>query len=113
MDRTISALAQYGAGLQFANLTPAVVHECKRRLIDALGCGLAAFDADAVRIARELALRAEGVGGATVLGTGRRTLPELAAFANAVMVRYLDGNDCYPGGGGHPSDAIPAVLAAA
>jgi 2-methylcitrate dehydratase len=30
-----------------------------------------------------------------------------------VMVRYLDGNDCYPGGGGHPSDAIPAVLAAA
>ena len=40
-------------------------------------------------------------------------LPELAAFANGVMVRYLDGNDAYPGGGGHPSDVIAAVLAAA
>src|SRR5262249_17321857 len=37
-----------------------------------------------------------------------------AAFANGVMVRYLDGNDIFNlGGGGHPSDAIPALIAAA
>jgi 2-methylcitrate dehydratase len=48
-----------------------------------------------------------------VLGTARRALPELAAFANAAMGRYLDGNDCFPGGGGHPSGVIAAVLAAA
>lgn len=48
-----------------------------------------------------------------MLGTARRTLPELAAFANGVMIRYLDGNDTFPGGGGHPSDVMAAVLAAA
>ncbi|HEY2138392.1 MAG TPA: MmgE/PrpD family protein, partial [Xanthobacteraceae bacterium] len=64
-------------------------------------------------IARALALRAEAADGARVLGTARRALPELAAFANATMARYLDGNDCFPGGGGHPSGVISAVLAAA
>src|SRR3954466_9295447 len=29
------------------------------------------------------------------------------------MFRYLDGNDTYPGGGGHPSDTLAAVLAMA
>ena len=60
-----------------------------------------------------LALRAEAADGARVLGTARRALPELAAFANAAMGRYLDGNDCFPGGGGHPSGVIAPVLAAA
>ena len=58
-------------------------------------------------------MRSEAAGGARVLGTARRALPELAAFANATMGRYLDGNDCFPGGGGHPSGVIAPVLAAA
>ncbi len=41
--------------------------------------------------------------------------PELAAFANGIMVRALDFNDVNKGhrAGGHPSDVIPAVLAVA
>jgi 2-methylcitrate dehydratase len=39
---------------------------------------------------------------------------EAATFANSVMIRYLDFNDTYTSiGEGHPSDAIPAVLAVA
>ena len=38
----------------------------------------------------------------------------MAAFANAVMVRYLDANDTFISrGSGHPSDVFAAVLAAA
>jgi len=38
----------------------------------------------------------------------------MAAFANTVMVRYLDANDSYNSvGSGHPSDSLGAVLAAA
>ncbi len=38
----------------------------------------------------------------------------MAAFANGVMVRYLDWSDSYISrGSGHPSDMIPAVLALA
>jgi 2-methylcitrate dehydratase len=49
---------------------------------------------------------------ATVLGTGHRSTPEAAAFANGVLFRYLDYNDTYlskePA---HPSDNLAAVLA--
>ena len=113
MDRLLQEITDRVCALQFADLPASVAHECRRRIIDTLGCGIAAFDCEPARMARALAQRADVRSGATVLGTGHRTLPELAAFANGVMTRYLDGNDCYPGGGGHPSDAIPALLAVA
>jgi len=112
-DATIRRIADYAAGLRFEDLSSDTVHACKRRIADTLGCAIAAFDAEPCRIARALALRAEIADGARVLGTARRALPELAAFANAAMARYLDGNDCFPGGGGHPSGVIAPVLAAA
>ncbi|MCW5603711.1 MAG: MmgE/PrpD family protein [Burkholderiales bacterium] len=99
--------------LEYGQLPEHVVHDCKRRIIDTIGCGLGAFHAEPCRIARQMALRAEVENGALVLGTGSRTLPELAAFANGVMMRYLDGNDSYPGGGGHASDAISAIISVA
>jgi len=112
-DATISRIADYAEGLRVADLPTEAVHACKRRIADTLACGIAAFDAEPSRIVRALALRAEPADGAQVLGTARRALPELAAFANAAMARYLDGNDCFPGGGGHPSGVIAPVLAAA
>src|SRR3982074_3400864 len=111
-DPTIRRIAVYARGLRFADLPTEAVNACKRRIADTLACGIAAFDAEPSRIVRALALRAGVAGGARVRGTPRRALPELAAFANAAMARYLDGNDCFPGGGGHPSGVIAPVLAA-
>ncbi|MBE7198917.1 MAG: MmgE/PrpD family protein [Parafilimonas terrae] len=106
-------LAAYVHGLRFEDLDPATVETVKIHLIDALGCGLAALDAGPVRICREIAL-SDGAGSATVLGTDRRTSPELAAFANGVAIRYEDFNDVYVGREpGHPSDTIAACLAVA
>jgi 2-methylcitrate dehydratase len=112
-DSTVRRIADYAAGLSFADLPADAVHACKRRIADTLACGIAGFDAEPCRIARAIALRAEVADGGRVLGTTRRVLPELAAFANAAMARYLDGNDCFPGGGGHPSGVIAPALAAA
>src|ERR671930_29493 len=51
---------------------------------------------------------------ATVLGSGQETSPDLATFANGVMIRYLDFNDGYTSKeSGHPSDAVAAVLSPA
>jgi len=114
MDSTVERIVDLAMALRFADLPAAVVHDCKRRVIDTLGCGLGAFDETPVRIARTLATRAAPErAGALILGTAQRTLPELAAFANGVACRFLDGNDTYPGGGGHPSDVIAPVLAVA
>jgi 2-methylcitrate dehydratase len=113
MDHSTKSIAEFATRLRYADLPAELVHDCKRRIIDTIGCAIAAFDEEPVRIARAVALRAEAAHGATVIGTAHRTLPELAAFANAVASRFIEGNDTYPGGGGHPSDAILPVLAVA
>jgi len=113
-DRFSQLIADYVTTLDDSALAPAVVHEVKRRVLDSLGVGLAAFEDDAPRIARALARQVPLSDGATLLGTTHRTTPDLAAFANGVLVRYLDYNDTYlslePL---HPSDVIPALLALA
>src|SRR5258708_221128 len=112
MDASISRIVDYASTLTYGDLPAQVVHECKRRIIDSIGCARGAFDEAPPGIARGLAARVEVPDGARIFGTAQRSLPELATFANGGMVRYLDGNDVFPGGGGHPSDVIPAVLAA-
>jgi 2-methylcitrate dehydratase len=82
-------------------------------VVDAVGCAIAAVDADPCRIARTLAAGRSAIAGASAIGVERPSTPELAAFTNACMVRYLDYNDTYSSrSGGHPSDMVPGVLAA-
>ena len=112
MDRMIEQLAGYAAELSYEDLPPAAVHECKRRLIDTLGCLVGAFDAEPSVIARAVARRSFGTPSARILGTQESTTVELAAFANGTMLRFLDFNDAYFGkSSGHPSDNFAAVLA--
>jgi 2-methylcitrate dehydratase len=114
MDSMIEQLAEYAVGLRYRDLTPEAVHECKRRLIDTLGCLAGGFGAGPSIIARSLARRGRGDPSARILGTQERSTPELAAFANGVMMRYLDFNDaCFGKSAGHPSDVFAAVLAEA
>ncbi len=113
-DPVVERLARYATGIGYDNLPGEVVHQVKRLVIDSMGCGLAAGDADPVRAARDLALLVHGSSPATLLGTTETTTPDMAAFVNGTMVRYLDFNDSYNGKDiAHPSDNIPAVLAAA
>src|SRR5688572_26548560 len=107
-DTTIKTITDFATATTYSSIPVAVRRDCTRRLIVTLACALAAYHELPCRIGRELAQRVAVPGGAYILGTTTRTLPELAAYANGVMVRYLDGNDAYPGGGGHPSDMIPA-----
>ncbi len=107
-------LADYTSQLTFDQLPPEAILEAKRRVIDALGCAMGAYDAEPAQIARKVAQLSSNPQGATVLTTGHKTSPDLAAFASGVMMRYLDFNDTYlskePA---HPSDNIAAVLAVA
>ena len=88
-------LARYSRTLGFEDLPGAVVHEVKRRVLDSLGCALGAWSAPPCRFARQFAQRVKMVRGATLWGTGHKTLPDLATFANGGLVRYFDFNDTY------------------
>ena len=105
-------LADYADRLSFSDLDAATLERVKTHVIDTIGCGIGAFDERPVRVCRDIALAASG--NATVIGTCRRTTPDLAAFANCAAFRYLDFNDTYVGRFSvHPSDLIAACLAVA
>ncbi len=83
-------------------------------LLDTLGCALLATDEpDAVRTARPLFASAE-TAQPRVIGTGWRSDPVQAAFANGTLIRWLDFNDAWLAlEWGHPSDNFGALLTVA
>ena len=116
MDKTLKYLTDYATSLTYDQLPPDAIHQVKRRVIDALGCAMGGYTEEVPALVRSFALETASVGaGSTILGTKHRTAPDVAAFANGVMVRYLDFNDSGTSKevGGHPSGNIPAILAAA
>jgi 2-methylcitrate dehydratase len=108
MDRTTEMLASYAASVDFSDLTPEAIHQTKVRVIDSLGCAMGGYLSEPSKIARRVAAMYSSTLPARLLGSGQLTSPDMAAFANAVMVRYLDFNDAP-----HYSDLLSAVLAVA
>ena len=107
-------LGAYAAALKYEDIPADVAHQAKRTIIDTLGCAFGGYAGEPARIARDLAGLVSSSRPATILCSGQKTSAELATFANDVMIRYLDFNDGYIAkGGGHPSDSIAALLAAA
>jgi 2-methylcitrate dehydratase len=112
-DTIVERLVAYAHNLRFEDLPPETVHQAKRLVADSIGCGLAASRADPVVAARDVATGISVRSPATILGTRTTTTPDLAAFVNGTMVRYLDFNDSYNGKDiAHPSDNLAAVMAA-
>src|SRR2546427_5990542 len=113
MDRTTETLARYATSLRYADLSASTVQAAKGHLLDSLGCAIGGYGSEPAAIARRVAPAWRGAPSARLLGEGRTTTPEAAAFANSVMIRFLDANDTYIArGSGHPSDMLGALLAA-
>lgn len=115
-DRIQQRLTSYACSLGYDDLTPEAIHAAKVRIIDTLGGLIGGFYGEPLRIARTLAAQMPSPGGATVIGTGMKTSPDMAAFVNASVPHQLEVQDIYhPPGSyeGHPSDVIMPVLAAA
>jgi 2-methylcitrate dehydratase len=109
-------LARYAASLKYEDIPEDVVRLAKRTILDTIGCTFGGYDAGPSRIAIRLAGDVSAKQPATVLISGTKTAPDLAVFANGVMIRYLDFNDAFvslPHGAGHPSDTIAALLSSA
>ena len=80
--------------------------------MDTVGCALGGAQSPPAKIARAAASEITSALPSTVLISGQKTSPDLAAFANGVMIRYLDFNDTYAGSPTcHPSDLLAPVLA--
>ena len=114
MDKTTQTLANYITDLSYEQLPASTIHETKKHLVDSIACAIGGYTSKPAQIARGIAAAISGIPSARIFSTGKQTSMEMAAFTNAVMVRYLDFNDTYIAkGSGHPSDMIAAILAVA
>ena len=114
LDKIVDYLSSYASALTYDEFPAEVVAKAKDLIVDTIGCALGAYGSEPARIARELAGTVSSTQPATILVGGQLTTPDLAAFANGTMIRYLDFNDGYTSvDSGHPSDTIAAVLSPA
>ncbi|MFQ6029629.1 MAG: MmgE/PrpD family protein [Dehalococcoidia bacterium] len=111
MDKTTEMLSSFACSLTYDDLTPQTIHQTKRTLVDSLACALGGFHSEPAEMATKLARTVTSTLPSRILGTEHSSSPDMAGFANSVMIRYLDYNDL--GIGGHPSDSIPGSLAMA
>jgi 2-methylcitrate dehydratase len=111
-----ATLARYATELRYEDIPEDVIRIAKRSILDTIGCAFGGYAAGPSRIAIKLASDVSSRQPATVLISGVQTSPDLAVFANGVMIRYLDFNDAFVSlthGAGHPSDTIAALLTSA
>jgi 2-methylcitrate dehydratase len=106
-------MSQWAAQLSYEQLWPKAVHEAKRFLLDSLGCALGGVEQHDMKMALSVLDEIAGKGAATMIGSGRRVDPVTASLANALLIRCMDYNDiCWKQDPSHPSDIIPAAIAA-
>jgi 2-methylcitrate dehydratase len=111
-DRILNHLCDYALKLSYRDLPQEVIRRTKRIIMDTVGCALGGAESPPAKIARAAASEITSAIPSTVLISGQKSSPDLAAFANGVMIRYLDFNDTYAGSPTcHPSDLLAPVLA--
>jgi len=109
----VRRLARFVTESSFEDLSENAVSQLKIRVLDALGCAVGALDAEPIRMLYAQLVDFGGNARCTLIGGGE-TAPDLAAFYNGALVRYLDFNDAYLAKGEtcHPNDNVAPVLAA-
>jgi 2-methylcitrate dehydratase len=106
--------------IEFASLSPDVVAQAKRVLVDCVACAVGGAGSAPARAVESVAGQLGGRPEATVIGSGQRTSSVAAALVNGTMLRYLDYMDTVlfeaPSGAvsaTHPSELVLPIVATA
>lgn len=86
-------LADFITGLKYDSLPSEVVAQAKRAVMDHVGVMLAATDSEATVAARKFAEVCGGKEESTVIGSGVKVSPNLAAMVNTTAMRAFDMDD--------------------
>ncbi len=114
MTKSISrTISEFAVRLKYEDLPSEVVETAKRFLYDSIGCAFGGCRTADVKIIKDIYKKMRGSKEATVIGSGDKLPAVNVAFINSLMIRTLDFNDVYwKEDPSHPSDIIPAALAA-
>lgn len=106
-------LAAFVVRASYDDLSEAARQQLKIRVLDGLGCAIAALQGEPIRLLKAQIEEFDGAKYCTLIGGGKAA-PDRSALYNSALVRYLDFNDSYLAKGEtcHPSDNLGAMLAA-
>lgn len=106
-------LAGFAVKADASQLSEEAAEQIRIRLLDSVACAYGALPSGLPLRIRSYVDELGGTPSCALIGGGRAA-PDRAAFYNGVLVRYLDFNDSYLASGEtcHPSDNIPALMAA-
>lgn len=106
-------MAKFALTLTYDQIPASARKEARRFLLDSVGCAMAALRNEDMQAAHRYIEKLGGAPDATVMGSGLRTNAPNAALMNSLLIRAIDYNDIYwKQDPSHPSDIIPAALAA-
>lgn len=90
MEGLTQKLADFAVNMTYEDLPPEVSYECKRLLLDSIGCALAGLATEKGKLSVALAKRLGGPPESTIIGTQGKVSSASAAFANGELINALD-----------------------
>src|SRR5688500_17714335 len=109
----VRRIATYTAHLNYGDISPEAAKIAKWLVFDSLGTGLGGYQLGLGQKGAHFGANHMTGDEATILGNGRRSSLEGAAFANAIMIKILGMDDSHRSASHIASQVIPAVLATA
>lgn len=107
----VEKVATYVADLTYDDLTELTVTRARQVVLDTLGTALGGFQSRLGALAADYAAEMEPGHEATLIADGRGSNVEAAAWANAVMGKYLGMDDSHRTCGHVAAELVPVVLA--
>ena len=107
----VNRFANHAAGLCFDDLPEMALTRGRQIIMDTLGTALGGYQTPLGGLTVEFTQQEDPGDQATMIGDGRRSTVEGAAWANAVMAKHLGMDDSHRTGGHVAAQLVPLVLA--
>ena len=107
----VAVIGDYVAARRYEDLSKLTIVRARQVLLDFIGTMLGGYQTELGQLSAEYAAKLQPGADATIVGDGRRSTVDGAAFANATMGKFLGMDDSHRIAGHVASQLVPAALA--
>ncbi|MCY3831388.1 MAG: MmgE/PrpD family protein [Chloroflexi bacterium] len=106
----VSIIGEFVAERQYSDLSDLAITRARQVTLDFIGTMLGGYQSELGALAADYAAQIQPGDDATIIGDGRRSTVEGAAWANAVMGKHLGMDDSHRTAGHVASQLVPVAL---
>lgn len=110
-ETAVNVIGDYAAQRQYRDLSPLAITRARQVVLDFIGTMLGGYQTELGQLSADYAADMQPGDDATIVGDGRRSTVDGAAFANATMGKFLGMDDSHRIAGHVASQLAPVVLA--